>query len=118
MKSNCSVIEPQRVPLIESRLNSDIPSEFTAAINLLRSTTDESLFLWKDFPITLPETILNVCNLSVDSIFIAPEFDECELLSKDSLGNLKPLSRHQLSQLRQRAQFDVESSNFPGTFCY
>ncbi|KAF5405918.1 hypothetical protein PHET_00565 [Paragonimus heterotremus] len=127
MRNNCSVTEPQRIPLIESRLSSDIPSEFTAAINLLRSvrfvtielimfpqTTDESLFLWKDFPITLPETILNVCNLSVDSIFIAPEFDECELLSKDSLGNLKPLSRHQLSQLRQKAQFDVESSNFPG----
>ncbi|KAA3680821.1 uncharacterized protein DEA37_0003066 [Paragonimus westermani] len=52
-------------------------------------------------------------NLPVDSIFIAPEFDECELLSKDSLGNLKPLSRYQLSQLRQKGQFDVESSNFP-----
>ncbi|CAH8492733.1 unnamed protein product [Dicrocoelium dendriticum] len=74
----------------------------------------ENLFLWGEFPIELPESIIDVSNLPIRSFFSAPDFNECELLSRDAFGNLKPLNGLQLAQLRRHAEFSVDSSNFIG----
>ncbi|CAL8081911.1 unnamed protein product [Calicophoron daubneyi] len=112
--SECQTVEPMRAPLTLSTLDPETPQQFTEVLNVLRSVVGQNLFLWETFPIHLPESISNAFDNSVGSIFNAPDFDECEILSKDGRGNLKPLNRYQLAQLRQSGEFDVESANFIG----
>ncbi|TPP61782.1 Solute carrier family 13 (Sodium-dependent dicarboxylate transporter) member 2/3/5 [Fasciola gigantica] len=140
MQQGCCIPEPPRAPLISGALESNVSEEFSEAINILRSVscaihsnsvkqaTNQHLFQWQEFPVELPSSILDVSvsmpeqvklceilqHVPLANIFTAPEFDECELLSKDSHGNSKPLNRHQLIQLRRTAQFDVDSMNFIG----
>ncbi|VDP94337.1 unnamed protein product [Echinostoma caproni] len=104
----------QRIPLTSSSADPDVPEEFSEVVNMLKSASDQHLFQWKEFPVELPSSILDVSHVPLANIFSAPEFDECELLSKDSHGNSKPLNRHQLIQLRRTAEFDVDSINFIG----
>ncbi|KAG5443508.1 hypothetical protein CSKR_101068 [Clonorchis sinensis] len=115
VRSSCEISEPQRSPLISDVADLELPDEeLSSAVNILKTTAIQHLFLWKDFSVILPQSIINVSNQPVDSVFSAPEFDECEMLSKGTDGNLKALNRHQLAQLRHTARFDVGSANFPG----
>lgn len=110
----CDVPQPERIPLPLNTLGDEVSLEFGQAINQLKLAASENLFLWKEFSVELPESIVSVSNLPVRSFFSVPDFNECELLSKDVFGNLKPLNGLQLAQLRRHAEFNVASSNFIG----
>ncbi|XP_054716194.1 uncharacterized protein LOC129225725 [Uloborus diversus] len=118
------VIEPKRAPL-EFPVDVDgAPVEVVEVVKAIKKVAEKVLYHWDVFPIVLPPPLTVVTSenngnkkskpLIVRDLFIAPTFEELNLVSINQKGEPQPLTQKQLLHIRESGEFEVDSMNFPG----
>ncbi|XP_042900994.1 uncharacterized protein [Parasteatoda tepidariorum] len=118
------VIEPQRAPLNFLVDLDGAPAEIVEVVQIVKRVAEKILYHWEEFPIVLPPPLTVITTesdgnrkakpLIVRDLFVAPTFEEPNIVSFDAKGDPQPLNRRQLLSIRESGTFEVESRNFPG----
>ncbi|KAG8185351.1 hypothetical protein JTE90_005478 [Oedothorax gibbosus] len=118
------VIEPQRAPLNFHVELEGAPVEVAEVVQSIKKVAEKVLYHWDEFPIVLPPplTVISTENdgnkkskpLIVRDLFVAPTFEELNIVSLDAKGDPQPLTKKQLQNVKESGVFEVESMNFPG----
>ncbi len=114
---------PEREPLTfdVERLSTEECMAMEGLLQLL----DNQLWHWKNFPINLPDPIIQAKadtlgpgagarSLKVNDLFVVPDFDELKAVAMGPSGEIRRLSEDQLDALRDTGEFEVPSQKFPG----
>ncbi|GIX77959.1 uncharacterized protein CEXT_493501 [Caerostris extrusa] len=112
------VIEPQRAPL-------NFPVDLDGApVEVAEVVAERVLYHWDEFPIVLPPPLTVITTesdgnkkskpLVVRDLFVAPTFEELNIVSLDAKGDPQPLTKKQQQSVKENGTFEVESMNFPG----
>ncbi|XP_055949382.1 uncharacterized protein LOC129983778 [Argiope bruennichi] len=118
------VIEPQRAPLHFPVDLDGAPTEVAEVVQAIKKVAERVLYHWDDFPIVLPPPLTVITTesdgnkkskpLIVRDLFVAPTFEELNIVSLDAKGDPQPLTKKQLQNVKENGTFEVESMNFPG----
>ncbi|KAH9503994.1 hypothetical protein Btru_067508 [Bulinus truncatus] len=124
---NMSDTQPEREALIFHIDADKLEPQTAEVVGSIKKLAESLLFHWKTFPIILPDSITQkrvdeVVAGGVDNpgvvqfkdLFIAPIFDELEVVATDENGKLKKLRDDQLNMIRKKGEFEVPSYNFQG----
>ncbi len=98
-----------------------ILAEEAMALEGLLKMLDAELWRWKNFPLTLPDPIIQGKadtlgagpgkSLKLDDLFIVPDFDELEAVAAGPEGEeVRRLDEEQLEALRRTGEFEVRNN--------
>jgi hypothetical protein len=116
-------MEPEKEALYFELPIDHLEPEMVEVMENIKQLAESLLYHWKSFPISLPPSITDGVAADGDStkpiitfkdLFLAPTFDELELVAVDGKGEPRKLSDKQLTSVREMGQFDVDSIHFPG----